>query len=343
MREPVSSPFTSFLAQHFDQINDYLATFFDGQATSADIERYLYAPLSTFTANAGKRHRPLICMLAATAVGGSFESARSAAAAIEHFQSGALIHDDIADNGQLRRGKPCMHLTEGTGLAINCGDLALTMVTKTVLDDPTLESDVKLRVLHELTEMIVRTIEGQALDLGWVRDGRFDISVDDYLDRATHKTAFYSGATPLAAGAIIGGGSDEQIEALRAFGLHTGLAFQIQDDLLNLVGTKEAANKDFRTDITEGKRTLVVVHALQNAAPEARERLVEILSSKERDPEVLAEAVAIMEETGSIDYARTFAEDLTLNAKARLAGALPPSQYRDLLVSMADWFVNRLK
>ena len=242
MREPVSSPFTSFLAQHFGQINDYLATFFDGQATSADIERYLYAPLSAFTANAGKRHRPLICMLAAAAVGGSFESARSAAAAIEHFQSGALIHDDIADNGQLRRGKPCMHLTEGTGLAINCGDLALTMVTKTVLDDPTLESDVKLRVLHELTEMIVRTIEGQALDLGWVRDGRFDISVDDYLDMATHKTAYYSGATPLAAGAIIGGGSEEQVEALRAFGLHTGLAFQIQDDLLNLIGTKEAAN-----------------------------------------------------------------------------------------------------
>ena len=111
----------------------------------------------------------------------------------------------------------------------------------------------------------------------------------------------------------------------------------------SLVGTDEAKKKDFRSDITEGKRTLVVVHALQNAAPEARERLVEILSSKERDPEVLAEAVAIMEETGSIDYARTFAEDLTLNATARLAGALPPSQYRDLLVSMADWFVNRLK
>ena len=329
MREPVSSSFTSFLAQHFDQINDYLATFFDGQATSADIERYLYAPLSAFTANAGKRHRPLICMLAATAVGGSFESARSAAAAIEHFQSGALIHDDIADNGQLRRGKPCMHLTEGTGLAINCGDLALTMVTKTVLDDPTLESDVKLRVLHELTEMIVRTIEGQALDLGWVRDGRFDISVDDYLDMATHKTAFY------------GGGSDEQIEALRAFGLHTGLAFQIQDDLLNLVGTKEAANKDFRTDITEGKRTLMVVHALQNSPK--RERLIEILSSKEKDSAVLAEAVDIMVESGSIEYARTYAENLTSIAKNRLVDLVEPSDSLKLLISMADWFVNRLK
>ena len=111
----------------------------------------------------------------------------------------------------------------------------------------------------------------------------------------------------------------------------------------SLVGTDEAKKKDFRSDITEGKRTLVVVHALQNTEPAARERLVEILSSKERDPEVLAEAVAIMEKTGSIDYARTFAEDLALNAKARLAGALPPSPYRDLLVSMADWFVNRLK
>ena len=135
----------------------------------------------------------------------------------------------------------------------------------------------------------------------------------------------------------------EVVEALRSYGLDTGLAFQIQDDLLNLVGTDEAKKKDFRSDITEGKRTLVVVHALQNTEPAARERLVEILSSKERDPEVLAEAVAIMEKTGSIDYARTFAEDLTLNAKARLAGALPPSPYRDLLVSMADWFVNRLK
>lgn len=340
MREPVSSPFTSFLAQHFGQINDYLATFFDGQATSADIERYLYAPLSAFTANAGKRHRPLICMLAATAVGGSFESARSAAAAIEHFQSGALIHDDIADNGQLRRGKPCMHLTEGTGLAINCGDLALTMVTKTVLDDPTLESDVKLRVLHELTEMIVRTIEGQALDLGWVRDERFDISVDDYLDMATHKTAYYSGATPLAAGAIIGGGSEEQVEALRAFGLHTGLAFQIQDDLLNLVGTKEAANKDFRTDITEGKRTLVAVHALSDERH--HDEVEAILSSGTEDPAQLARAVEIFQQTGSIEYAHAYALDLTAKAKAAIENVELDPHARELFLSMADFFVERL-
>ena len=341
MREPVSSPFTSFLAQHFDQINDYLATFFDGQATSADIERYLYTPLSAFTANAGKRHRPLICMLAATAVGGSFESARSAAAAIEHFQSGALIHDDIADNGQLRRGKPCMHLTEGTGLAINCGDLALTMVTKTVLDDPTLEADVKLRVLHELTEMIVRTIEGQALDLGWARDKRYDITPDDYLCMAIHKTAHYSGAVPLAVGAIVGGGTEEQIAALREYGLATGLAFQIQDDLLNIEGDPEIVGKDYASDITEGKRTLMVVHALKHS--DKRDRLVEILSSKTTDIAELAEAVSIMREAGSLDYARDYASSLTDKAKEKLLQEIDESNARALLISMADYFINRMK
>ena len=180
------------------------------------------------------------------------------------------------------RGEPCLHLTEGLGLAINMGDLALSMVNGPVVNDPLLEDAVKVRVIKELIAMTCRTVEGQALDLGWARDGRYDITPEDYLTMAIHKTAHYSGAVPLAVGAIVGGADDEIVEALRSYGLDTGLAFQIQDDLLNLVGTDEAKKKDFRSDITEGKRTLVVVHALQNAAPEARERLVEILSSKVR-------------------------------------------------------------
>ena len=115
---------------------------------------------------------------------------------------------------------------------------------------------MKLRVLKELVDMTTRTIEGQALDIGWARDDRFDLTVEDYLLMANHKTAFYSGAVPLAIGSIIGGGSETQTATLRAFGLASGLAFQIQDDVLNLVGTREATKKDFRSDITEGKRTL---------------------------------------------------------------------------------------
>jgi len=303
------------------------------------MRRYLYGPLSTYTANAGKRHRPLICLLACEAVGGDASRARTSAAAIEHFHTAALIHDDIMDSSLTRRGLPCLHVVEGEGLAINAGDLALSLVTGTVVDDDDLEPVLRLRVLKELVDMTTRTIEGQALDIGWARDDRFDLSVDDYLLMANHKTAFYSGAVPLAIGAIVGGGTEEQVAALRGFGLAAGLAFQIQDDVLNLVGKREATKKDYRSDLTEGKRTLAAVHALQHSLK--RERLRDILASRTEDPALLQEAVDIMAEAGSLDYARAYARDLVLSAKVGLQDALPKTRARDLLLSMGDFFVER--
>lgn len=220
----VNHIFEKFLNEKTASFDSYMAEFF-GEGTHPDMWRYLYGPLSEFSNNAGKRHRPLICMLACRAVGGDDQMARAAGAAIEHFHTAALIHDDIADESQLRRGKPCLHHQIGEGLAINAGDLALSLVTGTVLVDDSLSDAVKLRVLKELVDMTTRTIEGQALDIGWARDERFDITVEDYLTMAAHKTAFYSGGVPLAVGAIIGGGSEEQIETLRAYGMSTGLAF----------------------------------------------------------------------------------------------------------------------
>lgn len=333
--------FAAYLAEHHTDLDGYLASFFGEERTGCpagdNLDRFLYAPLRAFSENGGKRHRPLICLIACRAVGGDPARARSCAAAIEHFQSAALIHDDIADNGQLRRGKPCLYLTEGVGLAINCGDLDLTLVTEAVLNDPVLDDATRVRVMRELTAMTMRTIEGQALDLGWVRDERFDLGVDDYLRMATLKTAHYSGAVPLSAGAIIGGGSEAQVEALRSFGLDTGLAFQIQDDLINLVGSDTA--KDFRTDITEGKRTLVAVHAL--ADPAAHDEVEAILRSGSSDPAVLARAVELFEETGSIAYAHDVAEQLIARAKTTLAGIELDEGCRALLLDMADFFLSR--
>lgn len=334
------SVFELFLKSDAKRVDDYLSTFFS-DGTHPDMKRYLYGPLSTFSANAGKRHRPLICLLACEAVGGDPDLARSSAAAVEHFHTAALIHDDIEDSSLTRRGEPCMHIAEGEGLAINAGDLALSLVTGAVVHDPDLNAETKLKVLAELVDMTTRTIEGQALDIGWARDDRFDLTIDDYLLMANHKTAYYSGAIPLAIGAIVGGGSDEQIEALRSFGMATGLAFQIQDDVLNLVGTKEATKKDFRSDITEGKRTLVAVHALQFATPSERDRLLEILSARETDEAVLAEAVEIMNATGSVQYANGYARELVISAKDALDAALPKSRPKKLLLSMADFFIER--
>ena len=333
--------FEEYLDRYAIPVGDILNSYIP-KGSHPDMDRYLYSPLLKFSRNGGKRHRPLICFAACMAVGGDPQRAISSAAAIEHFHTAALIHDDIADEAELRRGEPCLYLTEGMGPAINMGDLGLQLVNGTVVKDPLLEDSVKVRVLTELIDMTRRTIEGQALDIGWARDGRYDITPEDYLIMATCKTAHYSGAVPLAIGAIVGGGTETQIEGLRNYGLDTGLAFQIQDDLLNLIGKTESTKKGFRDDITEGKRTLVVVHALSHLDGVKRERLVELLSSHTKAEADLDEAVQIMEEAGSIDYARNYAENLTSIAKNRLIDMIEPSPARDILASMADWFVNRL-
>jgi geranylgeranyl diphosphate synthase type I len=331
--------FEHYLNRNAQRMNRLVADFFQ-EGAIPDMAYYLYGPLARYSANGGKRHRPLICELACQAVGGDIVLARSAGAAIEHFHTAALIHDDIADESTLRRGEPCMHLTQGEGLAINAGDLALSQVTGLIVEDKYLDDGIKLRVLDELVKMTARTIEGQALDIGWARDGRFDLSIDDYLLMAAHKTAYYSGATPLAVGAIVGGGSEDEIETLREFGMATGLAFQIQDDILNLVGKKEAVRKDFRSDIIEGKRTLIAVHAIQHS--ERSDELVAILASRTTQPAVLATAVDIMREADSFEFAHVYATGLVDQAKGKLAATLRPSKARELLLSMADFFVSRM-
>ena len=333
--------FKQYLEERSAEIDEHLRTYFR-EGSHPDMGRYLYEPLAAYSDNGGKRHRPLITLLACKAVGGDERLALRAGAAIEHFHTAALIHDDIADESQLRRGEPCMHITMGEGLAINAGDLALSLVTGTVLNDDLLDDSVKIRVLKELLDMTTRTIEGQAMDIVWARDKRFDITVEDYLCMAQHKTAYYSGAVPLAIGAIVGGGTEEQVEVLRSYGMSTGLAFQLQDDLLNLVGSKEAATKDFRSDITEGKRTMVAVHALAHTEGAQREELLDILSSKETDQARLARAVEIMQAAGSIDYVRDYAVKLARHGQDGLKRVLPMSISRTLLVSMGDFFVSRL-
>ena len=331
--------FELFLRQNADRIDSIIAaSYIKGE--SSDINRYLYDPLVGYSANGGKRHRPLICELACGAVGGDPRLASSAAAAIEHFHTAALIHDDIADESTLRRGSPCLHLTQGEGLAINAGDLALSLVTGCVLQDTRLDDATKIRVLDELVLMTTRTIEGQALDIGWARDGRFDLTIDDYLTMASRKTAYYSGATPLAVGAIIGKGSEEEIESLRSFGMACGLAFQMQDDLLNLIGSREEMGKDFRSDITEGKRTLMVVHAIQHSAQSSE--LVSILASHTTTPTMLSCAVEIMQESGSLDFVRSYAQGLVNQAKADLFGTIKDNEPRKLLLEMADYVIARI-
>jgi geranylgeranyl diphosphate synthase type I len=332
--------FVAFLSAHAHDLDETLLSAYVGHG-DPELERYLYGPLAAFTSNAGKRVRPLVCLLACQAVGGDPARARTTAAAIERFQSAALIHDDIADEGQLRRGKPCMHLTEGVGIATNCGDLALSEVFGTVAADAALDASTRLAVLDELFSMTRRTIEGQALDLGWARDERWDVTVDDYLRMATLKTAHYSAATPLAVGALIGGASQEQVEALRSFGLDAGLAFQLVDDTLNLFGDEAEQGKDYRSDITEGKRTLLVTYSLAHVDATKRDELVRLLSSHVTDACGLDACARIMQGCGAEAFARHRARELSQRAVSHLDGIDLTDDARHTLASMADFFVAR--
>ena len=143
--------FDEYLNLYADKVGELVNTFIP-YGTHPDMHKYLYGPLLEYSQNGGKRHRPLICFAACLAVGGDASRAVSAAAAIEHFHTAALIHDDIADDAELRRGEPCFHLREGLGLAVIAGDLGLSLVNGTVIRDSLLEDSVKVRVVAELIE-----------------------------------------------------------------------------------------------------------------------------------------------------------------------------------------------
>ena len=345
-QDSTGGAFLAYLAERRPVIEAHLAAHTaaplpDETCATDELDRYLYAPLARFTASGGKRTRPALVLLGCEAVGGETARALPSAAAIELFQSAALIHDDIADEGELRRGEPCVHVREGVGVAINIGDLGIVRTFAGVLEDGGLDGATKLRVLDELAQMEQRTVEGQALDLGWARDGRWDITTDDYLTMAAHKTAFYSAASPLSIGALCGGGTNEQVEALGSFGMDAGLAFQLQDDLLNLVGDGEAQGKDFRSDITEGKRTMIVTWALEHLEDDRKDELVSILSAHATDAATLARAVELMRAVGAIDAVDSYARGLASHAKGTLDGIELAGTTRLILASMADFFVER--
>lgn len=343
------SSFVDYLRERLPLVNERLAAAsarpLTNGSVAADLDRYLYAPLAHFTAEGGKRVRPVLCLMGAEAAGAGAEVALAPAVAIELFQSAALIHDDIADASELRRGEPCLYKTQGVGVATNMGDLALTQVFDVVLQDEALPEGRKPEVLRRLVEMELHTLEGQALDLGWARDERWDVTTEDYVYMVTSKTAWYSAASPLLIGATAAGASPELREGLRQVGLHAGIAFQLQDDLLNLVGDADAQGKDFRSDITEGKRTLAVVHALEHLGTAEKSELVAILGSQATEAVTLARAVELIELGGGIERCQQLAASEVAQAEQLTRGletcGLISADVCELLCSMAQFFVNR--
>jgi len=285
----------------------------------------------------GKKIRPALVLLTAEAVGGNIEGAYKTAAAVELIHTFSLIHDDIMDEDEMRRGKPSVHTLWGEPMAILAGDilfsLAFELVAQTQVDD--VPANRVIKALNTVVDACIKICEGQACDMSF--EEKFDVGESEYLNMIYKKTAALIAAATKS-GAILGGGTAEQVEALSQYGELIGMAFQIQDDYLDVVSEEEELGKPVGSDIVEGKMTLMVVHTLSAASPEDKEELISILKSG--DESNTQRAIDIFNKYGSIDYTRDIALD-NVNRAKDLLDVLDDSPAKEALYDLADFMLQR--
>jgi geranylgeranyl diphosphate synthase type II len=292
--------------------------------------QWLYAPMREYPSRPGKALRPALCLSAGRAFGADPNDLLGIAVAIELMHNAFLVHDDVADGSEMRRGRPTLATTYGIAAALNAGD-GLAIVASQVLRRATrrLDRDLADLVWGEFDTMAMRTLEGQATEIGWQLDQVEDLIPEDYLHLIMHKTCWYTTIHPLRVGAIVGSRGKVEVGPLVRFGFHFGAAFQIRDDLLNLVGDERMYGKEILGDLYEGKRTLPLMHLLSVAQGSDRALVREYLHLKrpERSPELVRTVRDLMDVYGSITFTSEYAEGILLVAEEyfehAFAGAEP--------------------
>jgi geranylgeranyl diphosphate synthase type II len=280
--------------------------------------QWLYGPMREYPSRPGKALRPALCLSAGRAFGARGNDLLGIAVAIELLHNAFLVHDDIADGSEMRRGRPTLASTYGMAAALNAGD-AVAIVASQVLRRATrpLDRDLADLVWGEFDTMALRTLEGQATEVGWQTDHVEDVGPEDYLDLIMHKTCWYTTIHPLRVGAIVGSRGMAELTPLVRFGFHFGAAFQIRDDLLNLLGEEKLYGKEILGDLYEGKRTLPLVHLLSTAKDADRALVSDYLrrTRAERYPELVHTVRKLMDDYGSISFTMDFAEGILLVAE----------------------------
>jgi geranylgeranyl diphosphate synthase type II len=330
--------------------------------------RYLYDLVREYPSRTGKGIRPSLLLATCQAFGGSMGDALGPAVAIELAHNAFLVHDDVEDGSRQRRGRPTLHCLHGTALAVNAGDALAVLALQSLRDGTPLSTRLSQRISNEFLEMVCHTIEGQATELGWRTDNVVDLNPTDYLELIGKKTCWYTTVWPLRVGALIGSAGTAPLEALTRFGFYLGVAFQIRDDLLNLVGSEERYGKELLGDIREGKRTLMLIHLLANASPEERQLIVGFLaqagehgfgagshSVKARQhartggdtgiARVDAEGILdMMVRHGSLEFAFQFGQGVATAAYQSFHEAfadVPPSPPRDFIQALIPYMLAR--
>lgn len=309
---------TSFVEDALRTHRDQMANVLTRYLPDREPRRWLYDLVATYPSRVGKGIRSSLCVATCRAFGGTTEEAMPSAAAIELLHNAFLVHDDIEDGSMSRRGLPTLHRQHGVPLAVNAGD-GLAVVGLTPLRDNVrvLGSVMSERVFDEFQMLLHRTIEGQAIELGWRSENVLELTPVDYLDMVLLKTCSYSTIFPLRIGALIGSWGGADLRPLTRFGFYLGASFQIRDDLLNLEGRPERYGKEILGDLYEGKRTLMLIHLLSVADEEQRTWLDSFLSAARgnRSAEQVQAMVTMMRDHGSIEFAREFSKGVASAAR----------------------------
>ncbi len=303
----------------------------------------VYKIIKEFVSRGGKRFRPALVELAYLLIKPNTKKIPKAVydigSSIELFHNFTLIHDDIEDNSLQRRGKPTIHRIYGTPIAINAGDGLFCLVFNIITKSKNLTNEQKIKIFDLFSKYFMKVLEGQAIELSFYKDNKIQIPEKQYFDMVYGKTASLIELS-LLSGAYLAGATKSQMKHLSIFAKNIGIAFQIQDDVLNIIGDFKKYKKEIGGDISEGKRTLLTIHAFQNLNKTDKDVLEKILVSNTKSKSKINKAISLLKKSNSINYAIKIANQKVKISKKYIS-KFKDSKYKSLLIDLANLFITR--
>ena len=297
--------------------------------------RKLYDATAHIPLAGGKRLRPVMALITCEMVGGDSEKAIPFATALETIHNFTLVHDDVMDDDNLRHGVDACHTVYGLSTAILAGDTLFAYAFE-MITDCDIEDGIKADLVKNVAYVVRKIAEGQQMDLNFEEEET--VNANEYLEMIRLKTSILFGAAAYG-GAKIGGTSEKEARLLEEMATNVGLGFQIWDDYLDATASEEILGKPSGSDIKQGKRTLLVIEALNRANESDRKKLIEILDSKNTDKEIKV-AVDIMDRCGALDECHKQANGYLEGARKTLSN-YPQSEARELFEELLEYMVTR--
>ncbi len=288
----------------------------------------------------GKRLRPLATVLAGRMYGLPENLGVRAGASVEILHNFTLVHDDIIDEDQFRRGVPTVHVVYGTDVAIITGDLLFAKAFEALGRlEGEVRPDLLIKAYKELTWGAVTVAEGQILDMEF--ENRTDVTLDEYIKMIYMKTAALFKSS-LIIGATLAGAPEEELEKLSKYASGIGIAFQIRDDILGLVGDEKVLGKPVYSDLREGKKTILVIYALERLSEGDRNYLLSVLGKRDATREELEKAAELIKSTGAVEYADELSERYIRDGLSALESTKPiDEEAKELLRKLALYITAR--